>query len=273
MRELRTRYDVVSADLVRADDDVPFVETDVMDLDSLRAVTKTADAVCHLAGLDYDRDAAAEEFIRVNLLGSWHVLQAAAENRVGKVVLASSVSACGLSEMRPDWLPRYLPIDERHDCRPVDPYSVSKLLLEQIGASFARANDMSVVCLRAVAVLLPEALADYVAFVREPGRRWLFYYVTAADVARAFSLALESDRPRYGVFFLSAADTSRPEPTLEWYVRRVGPLPELVDLDLYRETPRAALFSSEKAREVLGWTPTSDFLDLSSGLGSLPTQP
>jgi nucleoside-diphosphate-sugar epimerase len=141
-----------------------------------------------------------------------------------------------------------------------------------MGASFVHGTDMSVVCLRPVAVVLPESLAEYLAFVREPGRRWLFYYVTAQDVARAFTQALDPGAPRQGVFFLSAADTSRPEPTLEWYAQRVGPLPEAVNIDLYLENPRASVFSIEKAREGLGWTPTSDFLELSSRLGPLEAQ-
>jgi nucleoside-diphosphate-sugar epimerase len=272
VRELSKHYDVVNADLVRADGDVPFAKVDVLDLDAVRDATSAADAVCHIAGIDYDRDVAPEEFIRVNVLGSWHVLQAAAENGISRVVLTSSVSACGLSEMRSDWLPRLLPIDEGHECRPTEPYSVSKLAVEQMGASFVHGTDMSVVCLRPVAVVLPESMAEYLAFVREPGRRWLFYYVTVQDVARAFTHALDPGAPRRGVFFLSAADTSLPEPTLEWYAQRVGPLPEAVNFDLYQENPRASVFSIDKARETLGWTPTSDFLELSSRLGPLDAQ-
>jgi nucleoside-diphosphate-sugar epimerase len=263
--ELCGRYDIVNAD-VSPGESVPFARVDVTDLAAVRAVVDGADAVCHVAGLDLDRNGTPEDFFRVNALGSWHVLQAAAEANVRRVVLTSSVAACGLSEMRSDWLPQYLPVDEQHECRPVHPYSVSKLLVEQMGASVAYASDMSVICLRPVAVVVPETLADYVAFVDHPERRWLFYYVTATDVARAYALALEAETPRYGRFFLSAADTSRPEATLDWYAERVGPLPALVDVDRYVQAPRASVFSTEAARAVLGWAPTSDFSTLRSQL-------
>jgi nucleoside-diphosphate-sugar epimerase len=269
LRELSTTYHVINADLADDEGVYPYVRTDIMDLEVLLTATRGADAVCHVAGIDLDRQAPANEFVRVNALGSWHVLQAAAQNGVGKVILTSSVAACGLSEMRLDWLAQYLPVDEEHESRPVHAYSISKLLLEQMGASFARGTAMSVICLRPVAVLEPESIRDYMDFIATPNLRWLFYYVTAGDVARAFRLALEADSPPFDVFFLSAADTSRPEPTLDWYARRVGSLPDAVDRQLYKENPRASVFSSDKARRMLGWTPTSDFSQITSGSDGL----
>ena len=124
---------------------------------------------------------------------------------------------------------------------------------------------MDVICFRAVSIITPETLAEYVTFVEDPGRRWLFYYVTVQDVARAFRLALEASDPSFSILFLTAADTSRPEPTLEWYPERVGPLPEVIDQPLYDRNPRASVFSSAKARAVLGWEPTSNYLDLREG--------
>jgi len=264
VRELRQYYDVVNADLVPGDADVEFFELDVLDLASVRAVTRGASAVCHLAGLDLDTGATAEDYVRVNALGSWNVLQAAAEVGVSKVVLMSSVAACGLSEMRPEWTAQSLPVDEEHESRPVHAYSVSKRLVEEMSLAFARGTSMQVSCFRAVEVVSPESLSAYRAQVEAPGRRWLFYYVTADDVARAFALALEATLPSFGVYFLSAADTSRPEPTLDWYPQRVGALPDALDRAVYEANPRAALFSSRKAREAFGWEPTTDYLELSA---------
>jgi UDP-glucose 4-epimerase len=265
LRELAPDHVLVNADRVRGEDAADWVETDVMDLDAVRRVTKGADAVIHLAALDFDWPAEPEDFIRVNTLGSWHVLQAAAENGVPKVVLTSSISACGLQEMRPDWKPRYLPIDEAHECRPVHPYSVSKLVIERIGLSFVHGTSMNVVCLRPLAVVAPETLAEYVRFVENPELHWLFYYVTADDVARAYRAALDSSL-RYGVFFLSADDSSRAEPTLEWYAQQMDGLPELANPRRYERDPRASVFSNEHARELLGWEATSNFLELKESL-------
>lgn len=265
VRELAKSYDVVNADLVACDSGVRHETVDVMDLDALRRVCKGADALVHLAAIDFDWKAAPEKYMRVNALGTWHALQAAAENDLAKVVLCSSISACGLSEMRPDWRPQYLQVDERHENRPVQAYSVSKQLMENMARSFAHGTPMSVLSLRPLAVVLPETFSQYVDFVEAPDRNWLFYYVTAEDVARGFAAAIAS-KVKQGEFFLSAADTSRPEPTLDWYADRFGALPEIPNPRVFERNPRASIFSSAKARDYLGWEPSSNYLDMRKAL-------
>ena len=111
-------HQVVNADLAPpahglASADVPFVKADVMQIDALREAFKGADAVIHLAGLDYDWGCPGEDYINVNTRGSWHALQAAEDAGVKRVVLCSSIAICGLQEMRPDWKPQSLPIVRR----------------------------------------------------------------------------------------------------------------------------------------------------------------
>jgi nucleoside-diphosphate-sugar epimerase len=262
LRELAPHFDVLNADLVPGAGGTRFLKTDVLALDEVRRAVAGADAVVHLAAIDYDWKATPERYIDVNVRGSWHVLQAAAEAGVAKTVLCSSVSASGLSEMRADWRPQALPVDESHECRPVQAYSVGKLVVERMGLSFVHGTGMGVLCLRPLAVAMEESFADFAAFIDDPARHWLFYYVAAADVARGFRAALDCTGLRYGVFYLGAADTCRPEPTLEWYRARLGALPPVARPHLYRARPRAAIFSSVAAREALGWEPTTDFLEL-----------
>jgi nucleoside-diphosphate-sugar epimerase len=111
-------------------------------------------------------------------------------------------------------------------------------------------------------VVVPESFAGFIEFIDAPLRHWLFYYVTALDVARGFHAALESRGLRWGTFFLSAPDTCLSEPTLEWYRERIGELPAVTNPRLFQLQPRASIFSSAKARDLLGWEPTSDFLAL-----------
>lgn len=258
---LAAAHDVVNADLAPLGFDQPaeFVRTDVMDIDAVRAALKGADVAVHLAGLDYDWGCPPEQYIDVNTRGSWHVLQAAEEQGVGKTVLCSSISICGLQEMRPDWQPQSLPIDETHENRPVYPYGVSKQIAEVMGESFARKGKMEVICLRPLAVILPETLGAYLDFVDAPGRHWLFYYVTAEDLARAFRAAVEVQGITFDSFYIGADDSSHPVPTLEWFRTSMGDLPRAVDQDHYRRNPLASVFGNARARARLGWAPTSDF--------------
>ncbi len=262
VRQLLKDYEVVIADLVPGNADAEYAEVNVMNLDQVRAAVKGADAVVHLAALDFDWGCDPEKYIDVNVRGTWRVLQAAQEAGIKKVVLCSSVSACGLSEMRPNWKPQSLPIDETHENRPVQAYSVSKIVMEQMAKSYVDGYDMDVICLRPLAVVLQETIDEYIEFVDTPDRNWLFYYVTAEDVATAFDCALKADGLRFGSFFLSADDTSHPKPTLEWYQEIIGDLPEMKVPRKYQQNPRASVFSSAKAKEILGWQPTSNFEEL-----------
>lgn len=121
---------------------------------------------------------------------------------------------------------------------------------------------MDVLCLRPLAVVLPETLAEYTAFIDDPKTHWLYYYVHAADVATAFRKAVEAEGLKYGVFFLSADDSSHPEPTLDWYRDHISELPQILNPRTFQINPRASIFSNRNARELLGWEPTTDFLQL-----------
>jgi nucleoside-diphosphate-sugar epimerase len=164
--------------------------------------------------------------------------------------------------MRPDFPPRYLPVDEAHACAPVHPYGVGKLVIEEVARSFVRRGDLSVICLRPTAVAVPSHVKTMIDRARNPGSRSLASYVTGADTARAFRLALEYEREPYGAFFLSAADSSSDEPTLERARRLFGDLPEVRDPGRYRREPRASMIDATLAREHLGWEPASSWPEL-----------
>ena len=54
----------------------------------------------------------------------------------------------------------------------------------------------------------PEVRLSDPPLVEDPELRWLFYYVTAEDVARAYRAALGSEL-RFGVFYIGADDSTR----------------------------------------------------------------
>ena len=74
--QLMKKHQVVVADLKPSEHAVEFVEANVMDLDAVRKAVANADAVIHLAAIDFDWKAPEEEYINVNVRGTWHVVQA-----------------------------------------------------------------------------------------------------------------------------------------------------------------------------------------------------
>lgn len=250
---VRRRHDVLVADRVAVGSEDGVV-IDVLDLDSLRTAFATADAVIHLAGVDYDFHTRADDTIRINTLGTWNVLQASAEVGVRRVIVCSSVAAMGLHEMRDDWKPRQLPISEDHPTSPVEPYSVSKALAETIARSFQDGRQVEVVCLRPCTVVT----AGNVAELLEPGSDiFLGEYIAATDCGDAFLAALEVVDPGFGPYLIAADDTLSPRGTLEFLSDSLGELPTVADTERFHRNPRASAFDTTAAQVALNWKPTT----------------
>lgn len=60
---------------------------------------------------------------QINIQGSLHIIDAARKNNVEKIVFASSAAVYGN--------PRYLPVNETHEIKPLSPYGLSKYTIEQ----------------------------------------------------------------------------------------------------------------------------------------------
>jgi UDP-glucose 4-epimerase len=264
------QHDVLNADLSEPADGSlsEFTHCDVLDREAVASAVDGARVVCHLGGLDYDTRASDEAFYRVNTVGTWNVLEAAARAGVEHVIVASSTSAYGLFDGDPGWKPQFLPIDETHPCRAHAGYSLSKIVTEQTCDMWARSTPMSVISIRPQHVVGAESLAMYDQFVAGAPDTWLSMYVIVDDVARAFAIATDAPIPKSGTFLVGADDAPREEPTLEWAARAIGHLPEVRNPRRYEQNPHASLFSNEKAASVLGWRPQLTLADLRAQVGA-----
>lgn len=259
---LRDHCEVTVVDLAPPADGVAFERADVLDRARLHAALEGHDAIVHLAGIDVATAATPDAYLTTNAVGTWNVLEAAQQRGARRVVVCSSIAATGLGEARPDFPPRYLPVDEDHPLSPRHAYGVSKQLAETVAAGFMRGGAMQVISLRPMLVMLPHAFDLVRAQAGDPTSRWLFYYVDPKDCARAFRCALEADALACPSYFITAADTCHARPTLEWLEAALGRLPEVRKPGLYRDRPRASVFDGSRAREILGFAPVSNWLEL-----------
>ncbi len=201
---------------------------DVLNLAQLKAACRGKDAIVHLAAIPNLQKFPPEQVLQVNVMGTIHVLEAAVQEGVGQVIVASSNAATGYWR-RHELLPDYLPLDEEHPCRPRDAYALSKCLNEQTCRSYSAAHGVRTICLRIAggkyldrpgarlvvpsgdwgAATVEELWGKFLSALDRPADgRWAFWvYVDARDAAAAVRLALENQRIEHGVYFLSAADT------------------------------------------------------------------
>ena len=257
VRAFEKQCSLTVIDRVPPADGIPYCKADIRDLESVRVALAGHGTVVHLAALDLVAHAAPEEFVHTNVMGTWHVLQAAREAGVGRVVICSSVAATGLDEYRADCSPLYLPIDEEHPRAPIHPYATSKLLVEEVAARFLRAGDMEVVCLRPVWIAFPDTRERLIARAENPASGGVFDYVSPEDTATAFHLAATVESAGFGPYFISAVDAAADQPTLQALrLAHAQPI-EIRDPSRYQNNPRAAAFDMDRARADLGFEPTS----------------
>ena len=259
--------EVTVFDLAPPAQDVRFVEGDVLDLNTVREAIVGQDAVIHLAAIDFGVPAEPEAYFGTNVMGTWNAVQAAREASIRKVVLASSVSAVGVGEMRPDFPPEYLPVDERHVMKPAHAYGMSKLVVEDIARGFALHGDISITCLRPVAVIVDSNLQRAVDRATDPDHRWLASYVTGEDTGRAFAAALDHDAP-FDAMFIAADDSASTVPTVERLARVLGAAPPVREPSWFERDPKASPIDATRAKRRLAWRPTSTWKDVAARTGS-----
>lgn len=241
------------------------VRGDVLDYDSLFAVTREKKFVFHLAaqaGVKYSLNNPTKTHY-VNATGTLNVLLASKANGVKKMVYASSSSVYGN--------PVRVPIGEEHPLYPTNPYGASKLAGEKYCFSFYSSYGFPVTSLRYFSVYGPRGRPDQVLY--SFGKRVLdgeapviygdghqsrdFTYVS--DIVSGTLMAAVVDEAVGQTFNLgfgkefSIAEAARQ--VLGHFKSGLSPRFE----PAYGGDFPRTLCQNEKARRVLGWAPRVGF--------------
>lgn len=260
-QRLRPHCDLTVLDRVPAEEP-GLVRADITDYEALKRIFAGQEAVVHLAAIPNPRTAPADVTFRINVQGSWAVLQAAEDCGVRRVVVASSDAVLGLHYNPPGWGPRYLPIDEDHPQRPIDFYSLSKECTEAICRSYAARGRLQVLALRPTHIVFPPELPEIEARGADVQNYHLWTYIAPEDVAEGFACALEVAEAPYAPYFLTAADGLNTRPTLELLRERYGGLPPLRDPGWFAANPCAAILDARRARDRLGFAARVSWHDM-----------
>ena len=227
--------------------------------------------VVHLAAVDDEPDqpdpltpatvGGADQVMATNIGGTSHLLAAAAEVRVGRVVFMSSVDVLGC--FMGQGSPRYLPIDDEHPVSPRGPYAWSKLAGEELCAAFTRSTGTPTVCLRPPGVFT----ADTYAFIRSAREKrpevewspiWEYgAFIDVRDLAAAVAAALTvTQLDGHHRLLVCADDISSATHDSLTLAGRLLPDVPVTAPERFADQPFTALIDSSRARTVLGWRPT-----------------
>ena len=242
----------VSSDIRRTG--VSVLYADITDALAMLNICAGFDAIVHAAAYPNPGRFTTAELLRVNVIGTQNVLDAAVAQGVGKVVLTSSVGALGFSFPTHPCLPDYLPVDLAHPRRPQDGYGLSKLMNEESAAAVSRQSGLTTIVLRPPAVFdLARAkehgwLPRMVERAGENRHESLWAYIDTADLARAYRLALESDLTGHHVFYVMADDVAADATPAELAARH---LPELTSQA--ERLPGGGFYDLTATRDKLGF--------------------
>jgi uronate dehydrogenase len=187
------------ADLAEMDGPVEGEETMVVDLTDAAAVRKACadvDAVLHLGGLS--TEAPFDDMVGVNVVGTQHVLQAAAEAGAGRVILASSNHAVGYYRRSTDVPVGSDGLPDDLLPRPDTFYGWSKAAIEALGSLYHDRYGLGVIALR-----IGTCDASPV------GSRGLATWLSPEDAARLVEACLTVPDPGYRVVWAVSDNTRR----------------------------------------------------------------
>lgn len=209
------------------------------------------DAVVHFAAIPSLHLAADNETFRVNVMGTYNVIEAAAKMGIRKIIIASSETTYGVCFSDGQTDPAYLPLDEDYPVNPMDSYGMSKRVNEVTAEAFQRRFGIDIYALRIGNVMEPHEYAErFAGFAADPGqrRRIAFSYIDARDLGQIVDLCLKKDGLGWQVFNAGNDSNSVPQPNSELLARFFPNVP------LKRPVgENEALLSNEKIRKVLGF--------------------
>ncbi|KAI9024172.1 hypothetical protein DFJ74DRAFT_667652 [Hyaloraphidium curvatum] len=183
-------------------------------------------------------------------MGTFNILEAAAKNRVRKVIFASSEVTYGICLVDGVVDPKWLPFEEDYPIDPTDAYGISKRVSEVTAEGYQRRTGADIIGLRIGNVMTPEDYVRFPGFAKDPGsrRRLAFSYIDARDLGQIVDLCLQRTGHGYEIFNASADNNSVPQPNSELLARFFP------NVKLRRPvTEEEGLLSNRKAREVLGF--------------------
>lgn len=214
------------------------------------------DAVVHFAAIPRIMITPDSETWRVNVMGTYNVIEAAMKLGIRKVIIASSETTYGVCFAEGERDFKQFPLEEDYDVDPMDSYGLSKVVNENTARAFAARFGADIYALRIGNVIEPGDYARFAGFVADPPsrRRNAWSYVDARDLAQIVDLCLGKDGLGYQVFNAVNDSITADLPTAAFLARWNPQVKVTRKLEGF-EAP----LSNRKAREVLGFREQHDW--------------
>lgn len=208
------------------------------------------DAVVHFAAIPRIMITTDNEVYRINVMGTYNVIDAAVKLGIPKIIIASSETTYGIVFANEPREPEYFPLDEEYPVDPMDSYALSKIVNEKTAQAFARRGGTDIYALRIGNVIEPHEYELFPGWFAKPDfrKKIAWSYIDARDLGQIVRRGIETDGLGYQVFNAANDHTSSDLPTAELLRRYYPNVPVKGELGEFE-----GLLSNKKTREVLGF--------------------
>lgn len=211
------------------------------------------DAIVHFAAIPRIMTHPDNEVFRINVMGTYNVLDAASKLGIKKVIIASSETTYGIVFANEYRDPAYFPLDEEYptnEHHPIDSYATSKIINETTARMFYERDGIDIYAFRIGNVIDVNDYENFPKFFADPEfrRRITWSYIDVRDLAQACRLGIEKDGLGFQIFNVAADDVSSDIPTQELLNRFYPNVPVKKELGEFE-----TLLGNDKIKKVLGF--------------------
>ncbi len=253
---VRSGYNIISVDMVPSEKG-EYRKADIRNEAEILEALEGSDIVIHCASIHPWKKYTDEQYLDINVKGTWNIFKAVLQHNIKRIILTSSIAAVGYN---PD--PSKLPVDESYQTLELaDIYSLTKSFQEQIARSFCLQNKMKVIALRPPNFTPKPPIQNESALLSGCS--------VVDDVASAHLKAIDAwDRLQnnFEAFFItqsfpySSEDTKQlskdPKSVVEKYYPGAWEWFLNQGITLH---PVATYYDNSKAKRILGWEPKFTF--------------
>ena len=269
------------AELIKDIPNVKLIIGDINDATTLEKVFKNhnIEAVIHFAAYAYVGESVTDpnKYYRNNVVGTLTLLETMLKAGITKIVFSSTCATYGI--------PKILPIPESHPQVPINPYGMSKLMVEKILKDFDQAYGLKSVIFRYFNAagadphnqlgedhhpethLIPlvllaalgqrDAVSIFGTDYPTPDGTCIRDYIHVSDLADAHILGLEYllSENESNVFNLGNGQGFSIKDVIQTAKEITGKSIPIKFSDRRPGDPAILVGSSEKAKQILGWNP------------------